>query len=143
MKTEEEYRLSEIRRVGAIKENADYSHEPELVKLMEGVVEDGFSRLIEKSIILNDLEKIKKEINESKVSVTERNLDLLWEFLSLNNENINKLDEYWLEEFKRFGKGVLFRNIELKEGYENLKKKSVQDKYSLFLKSFQLLNNPI
>jgi hypothetical protein len=141
MKSEEYYKLTERIRVKDIKENAEESYEQELVNLMEEVFKEGIDRLIKKIISLNDLEVINKELNEFKHSVTERDLDIIKEFFSLNNESVYKLDYYWVKELKRFGKNVLFYNIELKEGYDNLKTEYVQNKYSLFLKSFQLLND--
>lgn len=141
MESEEYYKKQELNRINRIIENAEYAHEPELPKIMKDVNKGSYERLIKIVIKLNNIEDIKKETTENRRIVSDRDLDLIDEFFSLNDDNINLLDEYWLKELKLFGRRVFFEHIEIKEGYNNINKDYIKEKYYLFLKSFELLNN--
>ncbi|PIB29497.1 hypothetical protein BFP78_15370 [Gaetbulibacter sp. 5U11] len=139
MKTEEHYNQSDINRLSKLQKASDYAMDNEYVKLFKGKESEFLSVLIKNILKSDNLDSINKEINKYKVSVRERDLDLLRVIYSENRIDYKSLNEYWKKEVICMGKSLLKEmpfNIAIEYSENNI----IQEDYEFHLKLFQELD---
>jgi len=139
MKTEEHYNQSDINRLSKLQKASDYAMDNEYVKLFKGKEGEFLSVLIKNILKSDNLDSINKEINKYKVSIRERDLDLLRVIYSENRIDYKSLNEYWKKEVRYMGKSLL-KEMPFKIAIEYSENNIIQEDYEFHLKLFQELD---
>ncbi|WP_396601668.1 hypothetical protein [Algibacter sp. R77976] len=139
MKTEEYYNQSDINRLSKLQKASDYAMDNEYVKLFKGKEDEFLYVLIKNILKSNNLDSINKEINKYKVSIRERDLDLLRVIYSNNRIDYKNLNEYWSKEVRGIGRTIL-KNIPFKIAIDYSENNIINEDYEFHLKLLQQLD---
>ncbi|MCI2230533.1 hypothetical protein MC378_15260 [Polaribacter sp. MSW13] len=138
MKTEEYYNQSNFKRLSDLQKASEKSMDNEYVKLFKGKEHQFLSILIKNILELKDFNSINIAINEYKVSVRERDLDMLRVLYSEKQKDYEDLNDYWKNEVRHMGKAVL-KEIPFKIVIEYSENNIIHKDYEFHLKLFQEL----